>query len=254
MHPILFHWGFFTLRTYGALTALSFTLGILLSVYLNRKAGRGDDLILDLSTWVMLGAIVGARLLYVIVEPSEYLAQPLHVLYVWEGGLVFYGGLIGAGLTAYIYLRMTKAPVWAVGDAVAPGVALGHVAGRFGCWFNGCCYGRPSQRFGVIFPSLGDHIPHLPVMLYEAAFLLVLSGCLTWGFFRRRFDGQIFWAYVLAYALWRFCIEFLRGDSERGVLFSSALSPSQWISLIAAALALYFLTRLSKIPPLSKAA
>jgi phosphatidylglycerol:prolipoprotein diacylglycerol transferase len=248
MHPILFHWGFLTLRTYGVMTAISFMLGILLSVYLNRKAGRSDDLILDLSTWVMLGAIVGARLLYVIVEPDEYLAHPLHVFAVWEGGLVFYGGLIGAGMTAYLYLRKVHAPVWAVGDAVAPGVALGHVTGRLGCWFNGCCYGRPSAQYGVIFPSLGDNIPHLPVMLYEAAFLLVLSGCLTYAWQRRRFDGQIFWAYVLSYALWRFGIEFLRGDSERGTLISSALSPSQWISLAAAALAAFFLFRLSQVP------
>jgi phosphatidylglycerol:prolipoprotein diacylglycerol transferase len=246
VHPILFHLGPLTLRSYGVMTAISFVLGILVAVHLNRKAGREDDLILDLSTWIMLGAVVGARILYCIVEPAEYLAQPWKVFAVWEGGLVFYGGFIGATLTAYIYLRRQKAPVWAVGDCVAPGLALGHVTGRLGCWLNGCCYGRVDAAHGVVFPSIGDGLPHLPVMLYEAAFLLLLSGFLTFLWHRRRFDGQVFWVYVLSYASWRFAIEFLRGDAERGVLFSDVLSPSQWISLGAAALALIILARFSK--------
>jgi phosphatidylglycerol:prolipoprotein diacylglycerol transferase len=249
MHPILFQLGPLTLRSYGLMTAISFALGIILSVILNRQAGREDDLILDLSTWVMLGAVVGARALYVIVEPSEYLAQPWRVIAVWEGGLVFYGGFIGATLTAYAYLWRQKAPIWSVGDCVAPGLALGHVTGRLGCWFNGCCYGRVDAAHGVVFPSIGDGLPHLPVMLYEAAFLLVLSAFLVFLWHRRRFDGQVFWVYVLAYASWRFAIEFLLGDDERGTLFSNLLSPSQWIALVAAAFALVMLARLSKISP-----
>jgi phosphatidylglycerol:prolipoprotein diacylglycerol transferase len=247
VHPILFQLGPMTLRTYGLMMAISFTLGILLSIFLNRKAGREDDLILDLSTWIMLGAVVGARLLYIVVEPTEYLAHPWRVLAVWEGGLVFYGGFIGAGITAYIYLRLKQAPVWSVADTIAPGLALGHVTGRLGCWFNGCCYGRVDASRGRIFPSIGDGLPHLPVMLYEALFLLFFSWFLVLLWYRRRFNGQVFWTYVLGYACWRFAIEFLRGDAERGVLFSAVLSPSQWISLVAAALALVMLTRLPRL-------
>ncbi len=254
MHPILFQIGPITLRTYGAMMALSFILGITLATALNRRDGRGDDVILDLSTWIMVGAVVGARLLYVAVQPDEYLAQPWRVVAVWEGGLVYYGGLIGAGLTSYIYLRWVKAPVWAMGDVVAPGLALGQVTGRLGCWFNGCCYGREDHAHGVVFPSLGDNIPHLPVMLYEAAFCLLLSGGLVWAWRRKRFDGQVFWTYVLAYAVWRFGIEFLRGDVERGVLFSALLSPSQWISLAGAAWALGMLVWLPRQSRNAKAA
>jgi phosphatidylglycerol:prolipoprotein diacylglycerol transferase len=248
VHPILFQLGPLTLRSYGLATAFSFGLGILLSVYLNRKDRRPDDLILDLSTWVMLGAVAGARLLYVVVQPAEYLAHPWHIFAVWEGGLVFYGGLIGAGITGYLYLRYKKAPIWRVGDVVAPGLALGHVTGRLGCWFNGCCYGREDHDYGVVFPSLNDGIPHLPVMLYEAAFLLVLSAFLFYLWHHKRFHGQVFWAYVMLYASWRFCIEFLRGDPERGVLVSSALSPSQWISLVGVGLAFVMFYRLSRLP------
>ena len=249
MHPILFQLGFLTLRSYGAMMALSFTLGILVSVYLNRKDGRSDDIILDLSSWVMLGAVVGARALYVVVQPAEYLAEPWKVIAVWEGGLVYYGGLIGATITAYWYLRRTKAPIWAIGDCVAPGLALGQVSGRFGCWFNGCCYGREDQVHGVIFPSLGDNIPHLPVMLYEAAFCLGFAILLFRFWHHKRFHGQIFWSFVLGYGLWRFGIEFLRGDVERGVLINGALSPSQWISLFGVGMAFFMLRKLSQQSP-----
>lgn len=248
MHPILLHWGFITIRSYGALMALSFVLGITLALYLNRKAGRPDDPMLDLATVIMICAVVGARILYVIVQWPSFEHDLLGIFRVWEGGLVYYGGLVGAGLGAYAWLRLKRLPAWAYGDAVAPGLALGQVTGRLGCWFNGCCYGREDAAHGVIFPALGDNIPHLPTMLYESAFCLVLAVSLVWFWRRRRFDGQVFWVYVLAYAVWRFGIEFLRGDPERGVLVSTALSPSQWISLVGAAWAIGMLIYLSRAP------
>jgi phosphatidylglycerol:prolipoprotein diacylglycerol transferase len=246
MHPILFQLGPITLRSYGALMALSFVLGIGLALWLNRRAGRADEPLLDLATVIMIGAVVGARVLYVIVQWPEYAGDPLRVFKVWEGGLVYYGGLIGAGLASYAWLRLKRMPAWAYGDVIAPGLALGQVTGRFGCWFNGCCYGREDAVHGVIFPALGDNIPHLPTMLYEAAFCLALSVGLVLLWPRRKFDGQVFWTYVLSYACWRFFIEHFRGDPERGVLISSALSPSQWISLVGAAFAAAMLLRLRR--------
>jgi phosphatidylglycerol---prolipoprotein diacylglyceryl transferase len=246
LHPILFELGPITLRSYGAFMALSFVVGILLALRLNRRAGRPDEAMLDLATVIMLGAVVGARALYVIVQWPSYAADPLSILKVWEGGLVYYGGLIGAGVSAYAWLRAKGLPAWAYGDVVAPGLALGQVTGRLGCWFNGCCYGREDHAHGVIFPSLMDGVPRLPVMLYEAAFCLALSAGLYLFWARRRFDGQVFWLYVLGYALWRFGIEFLRGDPERGVLISASLSPSQWISAAGVGLAAFMLQRLAR--------
>jgi phosphatidylglycerol:prolipoprotein diacylglycerol transferase len=241
MHPILFTVGTFSLRSYGLMMALSFVLGLFLASILNRREGRSTDELLDLGSWIMLGAVVGARILYVIVEWPQFQAQPWTVLAVWQGGLVYYGGFIGAALTAYAVMRHKGLPIWSYADVLAPGLALGQVTGRFGCWFNGCCYGREDAAHGVVFPALGDNIPHLPVMLYEAAFCLALSAFLFSFYSRKRFDGQVFGLYLLAYAVWRFCIEFLRGDPERGTLVSSALSPSQWISLAGIAFALIFL-------------
>jgi phosphatidylglycerol:prolipoprotein diacylglycerol transferase len=246
MHPILFQLGPLTLRSYGLAMAISFVLGITVAVLLNRRNGRPDELILDVSTWIMVGAVVGARLLYVIVEPQDYLVQPWRVFAVWEGGLVYYGGLIGASLATYAYLKWAKAPLWSVADCLAPGLALGQVTGRMGCYFNGCCYGVVDHAHGVVFPSVADGEPHLPVMLYEAAFCLALGVYLAWYWRRKSYDGQVFWSYVLLYAIWRFFIEFLRGDAERGTLFSAALSPSQWISLAGLGLALAALARLPR--------
>jgi phosphatidylglycerol:prolipoprotein diacylglycerol transferase len=163
---------------------------------------------------------------------------------VWRGGLVYYGGLIGAFCTAFWFLKSRRLPVWSYGDVLAPGLALGQVTGRLGCWFNGCCYGREDRTFGVVFPALQDNIPRLPTMLYESAFCLLLALFLAWFWRRKAYAGQVFWLYVLLYAVWRFGIEFLRGDAERGTLISDALSPSQWISLftaLAAAILLFLL-------------
>jgi len=263
MHPILFSagpfalgsWmlGPFVLRTYGLMMAVSFLLGLALARALNRRDGRGDEDLLDLAVWIMLGAVAGARVLYVIVEwpefwgpeaPESLVARLFGMAAVWRGGLVYYGGLAGAFATALVYLRSRRLPVWSYGDVLAPGLALGQVSGRLGCWFNGCCYGRPSGTFGVVFPAIGDNIPRLPTMLYESAFCLALAAFLTWFWRRKAYAGQVFWLYVLLYAVWRFGIEFLRGDAERGVLVSAALSPSQWISLVAAAAALAMLAAL----------
>ncbi len=240
MHPILFQIGPLPLRSYGLMMALGFLAGILLTLALSRREGRKDDVVLDLSVWIMAGAIAGARLLYVIVEPDGYFSHPLEILAVWQGGLVFYGGLIGAGLTAYFWLRRHRQPVWAIADCLAPGLALGQMFGRIGCFLNGCCYGRVDAAHGIVFPAIGDGQPHLPTQLYEAGFTLALALFLVWFKKRRHYAGQVFWAYVALYATGRFFLEFLRGDAERGVLFSPFLSPGQWISLAGLLLALGF--------------
>ncbi|HTB33648.1 MAG TPA: prolipoprotein diacylglyceryl transferase [bacterium] len=249
MHPILFTLGPLTLRTYGLMMAVSFLLGVALSLRFNRKEGRPDDDLLDLAVVIMLSAVAGARMLYVIVEWPEFAPNPWTVVAVWQGGLVYYGGLIGACIGGAVHMVRRKMPLWSYADVLAPGLALGQVTGRLGCFFNGCCYGREDARYGLIFPGIGDNIPHLPTMLYEAAFCLLLAGFLAWLWPRKRYAGQVFAAYVLLYAAWRFGIEFLRGDPERGTLISSALSPSQWISLLGLAAGGVMLWRLPKAHP-----
>src|SRR5882672_9245756 len=100
MHPILFQWQFITLRSYGLMMALGFAAGIFLAAWLNRKEQRSDDLIFDVAVWIMFGSITGARILYVLVVPEQFHEHPLEAFAIWKGGLVYYGGLIGAGFTA----------------------------------------------------------------------------------------------------------------------------------------------------------
>ncbi len=246
MHPILLQLGPLTLRSYGLMMALGFAMGIILTSLLTKREGRATEPVLDMAVWTMIGGIVGARILYVLVNPAEYAEHPAEIFKVWRGGLVYYGGLIGAGFATYYWLRKHKQPIWAVADCLAPGLAAGQVLGRVGCYLNGCCYGSVNQEHGVIFPEVADGLPHLPVQLYEAGFALLLAYALYQLKKHRSFAGQIFWLYVLAYGLGRFALEYFRGDFERGILISNALSPSQWISLAGVVWALAMLRYLSQ--------
>lgn len=244
MHPILFSWGPITIHTYGFFSAL----GFLLAIYLGwRRAGREglpQDKFLDLAFWILLAGIAGARALYVIVSWHEFSGRPLAIFKLWEGGLVFYGGFVLAVLAAVVYIRLQGLPLWKTADVCAPYIALGHAVGRIGCFFNGCCYGPVSQRWGMVFPGLGDQAPHLPTQLLEAAYNLALFILLArW---RPRFAGQVFWWYVALYGAGRFGLEFLRGDEIRGHVLFSWFSTSQLVAVLAAATALAALRLLGR--------
>lgn len=246
MHPILLEIGPITLRSYGLFLALGFLGGIALMTLLNRKEGRSDDLAMDMSVWIMAGGIIGARLMYVAVQPESFLDNWLEIFMVWQGGLVYYGGLFGATLAGIWYLRRRKQPVWTVADCVAPGIAVGQAFGRIGCFFNGCCYGRVSHEHGVVFPVLMDNLPRFPTQLYETV-LVSLLAVFLWRFKgKRSYKGQVFVLYLGIYGVFRFMLEFLRGDAERGELISQVLSPAQWTSIASVAIALWLHWSLSE--------
>jgi phosphatidylglycerol:prolipoprotein diacylglycerol transferase len=245
MHPILLELGPLTLRSYGLMMALGFAFGAFLASRLYAREGGRPERVYDLSVWIMFGAILGARALYVAVLPEQFAQAPWwEVFAVQKGGLVYYGGLIGGGLAAYFWMRRQKLAVWRLADCLAPGLALGQAFGRVGCFLNGCCYGRVDAEHGVVFPGL-DEQPRLPVQLYESAFALGLAALLAWFKPRRAYPGQAFALYLLLYGLGRFGLESLRGDAERGTLISASLSPGQWLSLgcIAFAAAFHLLHR-----------
>jgi phosphatidylglycerol:prolipoprotein diacylglycerol transferase len=170
-----------------------------------------------------------------------------------RSGGVFYGGLILAVAVALIYIRRIGLPLWTTCDVFAPGIALGHVVGRFGCLFAGCCFGKPTTLpWGITFTDtfaatnvgtpLG--VPLHPTQLYEAgAELVILVLLLTTERKGRYFPGRTFWLYMLLYAISRFIIEFFRGD-ERGVV--GMFSTSQFISLLLVPLAVVMLVYLSR--------
>lgn len=244
MHPILFTLGPLTLRSYGLMTALAFLLGVVLAMALRRRAGEDPEPVMDLTVWVLVASLAGARLMYVLVQPQGFIERPWSVVALWEGGQVYYGGLLGGLLAAWLWSRR-HAGVWGLVDAMTPALALGQALGRVGCFLNGCCYGGVNDSCGLVFPGAGPE-PRLPVQLYEAGLCLALAALLAWRHGRRRFVGQVLADYLVAYPLIRFGLEFLRGDAERGSLLGLPwLSPGQWTSLGLLAVGLILRRRLA---------
>ena len=135
MHPVLLNLGKFSLYTYGLFAAMGFLAAIWFATREAKRCGVDHEKIMDLSFYILVAAIVGSRLAYIGTVPDEFLANPLEMFKIWKGGLVFYGGFVGAMLTAIIYLKVKHLPIWKTGDILAPAVALGHCLGRIGCFF-----------------------------------------------------------------------------------------------------------------------
>jgi phosphatidylglycerol---prolipoprotein diacylglyceryl transferase len=177
---------------------------------------------LDIGPWLIVGAILGARILHVTTYwKEEYANGPIwEIFMVQHGGLVFYGGLIGAALACILYTRLKKIPLWKMADILAPSIALGYVFGRIGCFLNGCCYGRVCELpWAVHYPAGHEThpvnsaaIPVHPTQLYDSVMSLALYLGLAWLYRRKKFDGQIFATYLICYAVTRSIAEYFRGD------------------------------------------
>ena len=217
MHPVAFEIGSFAIHWYGVFLAL----GVIFGVWTASRRCVLDRVqpvvITDLAPWLVGGVIIGARALYVATYwRSQFAGQPLwQVLNLRSGGLVFYGGLIGAVITTYVYLRIKKLPVWKVADALAPSIALGHAFGRIGCLMFGCCYGRICNLpWAIHFPAGHESFPHgvHPTQIYESLLNIGLYLSLAWLYRRKKFDGHIFGTYLVSYAVIRSFVELFRGD------------------------------------------
>ncbi len=250
MHPILFQDGNFKVTWYGVLVALGFITGLWTA---SRRALRENihpETIFDLGPWLLAGAILGARTMYVVSYWNEEFAHgPISEIFmVQHGGLVFYGGLIGAALGCMLFAWRKHLPLWRLADIVAPSIALGSFFGRGGCLMNGCCYGRPTTLpWGIQFPYGHSTYPnHLhPTEIYDGLLNLGLYFLLAWLFRRKKFDGQIFAFYLIGYALFRSFAEYFRGDYTP-VHYLGPLTPAQLVSIgmiAAGALLLWKLPR-----------
>ncbi len=242
MHPLLFEIPLFSgirVYTYGVLVALGFVVGITWTVREGKKIGIAPDIVMDLAFYIILATLVGARLLYIIVEWHRYALDILGIFRIWEGGLVFYGGLISSILVSIFYLKKHRLPFFKVADLFMPGVALGHAIGRLGCLAAGCCYGRPADGFfaALTFPateySLAPAgIPLFPSQLMEMAAELGIFLILTLASRRKKFDGAVFLLYIVLYSVARSILETFRGDVVRGFVIPGWLSTSQFVSII----------------------
>lgn len=252
----------FTLNTYGVLLAVAFLVGLYVMGRLAESEGLDKSRVYDLGLWVLAASLVGSKLLMVITEWDEvYSKNPSQIfsLDFFRSGGVFYGGFIGAVVASVIVMRIYGLPWWRTADAFAPGIALGQVFGRLGCFSAGCCWGKPTTHsWGVHFTERGHEVTGVPLtpaqlegpeqqiwaqklgsldapldlhptQLYEAGATLIIFALLLVMFRRRRFDGQIVLAYAMMYAAARFTIEFWR-DDPRGAIFG--ISTSQFIAVI----------------------
>ena len=253
MYPRLFELGPITVYTYGVLLAAAYLLGLQLARV--RASARGLDAsrILDLGIYIIIAALIGAKLLLLVTDFDAFRSNPRELLTLARSGGVFYGGLILAVVVALFYIRKIGLPLWTTCDVFAPGIAVGHVVGRFGCLFAGCCYGKPTNLpWGITFrdpfaqANVGTPLnqPLHPTQLYEAgAELIILIILLTTERKGRPYPGRTFWLYMLLYAVSRFIIEFYRGD-ERGSV--GIFSTSQFISVLLAPLAIGMLLYLAR--------
>lgn len=219
MDKVAFEIGSFPIHWYGVLVALGFWIGLWNASRRAVKAGIAAERVWDAGLWIITGTIIGARGLYVATYwENDFASKPIwEIFMVHHGGLVFYGGFIGATISTIIFLRLKKIPMWKFGDALAPGIALGYAIGRIGCLMNGCCYGKAtSAAWAIHFPS--DHETHgagvHPSQIYDSLLSFGLFAALTWLWPRRKFDGQVFAVYLMGYAVTRSIVEFFRGDYE----------------------------------------
>jgi len=256
MYPILFRIGTFPINTYGVFLALAFLAAIFVTVKLGSRDGLPRERLYDLCLWLLVSSLIGSKLLMFLTEP-EYRDHPMQLLsldFLRSGG-VFYGGLLGAIITGYLLMRRWKLPWWKTADACAPGIALGLVLGRQGCFSAGCCWGKPTNLpWGVRFSELGHEVTGVPLgiklhptQLYESFAMVIVFLFLIWLHKRKKFNGQVILAYVMIYATVRFLIEFVR-DDPRGDLLGlttlTGLSTSQLIGLVVGVGALItFVTR-----------
>jgi len=247
MYPILLKFSYITIHTYGFFVAMGFLAGILLATSEAKRMGIDHEKIMDLCFYIMIAAIAGSRLFYVVINHEIFLSNPLDIFKIWNGGLVFYGGFIVALLTAFIYLKIHKLPVWQTADIAALSLAIGHFLGRLGCFSAGCCFGKECDLpWAVTFThpeTLAPvGIPLHPTQLYSSISNLIIFFFL-W-FFRKRtkFDGQLFWMYVLIYGIVRSFIEIFRGDFRGNPVFE-LLSVSQTIGISMSVIAVIMLMR-----------
>ena len=205
----------------------------------SQSSNLDHRLVMDLSGLIMISGFLGARLTHVVLEePFWYLDHPLQILQIWQGGFVFFGGLITSLATAIYYLSLKNqlSRFWEVADFFAPIISLGHALGRISCLVAGCCFGKMTNLPWAINSR---HPTQIYLSIWEFAILALL---LYLSHRRKLITGQLFLAWIFLHCLGRFWTEFLRDDDRGPILF---LRFSSWMGLIGVLLSLIFFWRIS---------
>jgi len=215
MHRVILNIGPFTLYSYGLCVALGFLIS---TIFILRDVARSDlkqSDVVDCLILVLVSGLIGGRLLYVLINAEYYARFPLRILMFFEGGLAFQGALAGAVISGVIFTRIKKISFRKIADLIVPYIVLAQGIGRIGCFLNGCCYGKVIEYGGAVtFP--GELVARMPVQIYSCiilfAFFLILLKIRQKHFF----DGCVFASYLMIYGVFRFFMDFLRGDELSG--------------------------------------
>ncbi|MDP8225148.1 MAG: prolipoprotein diacylglyceryl transferase [Candidatus Lernaella stagnicola] len=244
MHPILFEIGPLKIHSYGFMLAIAFLVGLFVAQREARRVGEDPETVSSVAMWILVAAVLGARLFHVVVFWDELVPPRLwSALKIWEGGLVYYGGFLGAVAGTLLFIARTggKHSIFQLGDIIAPSVALGLMFGRIGCTLVGCCYGKPCPvdfPLGITFPpqTIGvSGIPLYPTQPAEALGSLTIFLFLwLWLRHRRRFQGQVLFSFLILYSLLRFMLEYWR-DDPRGFLDITSFAVSSGVPPVGAA-------------------
>jgi phosphatidylglycerol---prolipoprotein diacylglyceryl transferase len=248
MHPDLISIGPLTVHTYGTLIAVGFLVGLFIATRTGRQQGIDAQKIMDMGFLLIISGVAGSRITYILMNFSEYSSHPLNMLKLWEGGLVFSGGLLAAIITMTFYLRHHKLDFWRVGDVWAPALAIGQAIGRIGCFMAGCCYGKETHGFcGVVFTNPKSiaplNIPLHPTQLYDSLSNFIIFAILMILSARKKFQGQVLLWFLIMHSTARLLIEKFRGD-DRGIFPGTNLTVTQFLAiviLISAISALFYL-------------
>ena len=238
MHPEFIQLGGFTIHSYGVMMAIALTAAVVVWHILGRLSGKDSGFGADVGLCLMVSGLVGARIAYVIaMYNTHYRYNHWEIIRIDQGGLIYYGGIIGSTIGMWIYAIYRHEPKAALADLVITPIPLAHALGRVGCFLNGCCFGTIYN--GPLHVYMQDANRH-PVQLYEAGLNLVLFVVLYRAYRRRTRNGVIFASYLIAYPVIRFLTEFLRGDSRAMV---GPLTTAQVVSLVLIAVGVVLFVR-----------
>ena len=236
MYPVLFELGPLKLYTYGLMMALGFLAATIWGARRARNYRINPDFISNLSWVYIIGGVIGGRATFLLVEEGVEELFSWRFFEIWQGGMVFYGGLIVAILATYFFCRSKRISFWVIADILAPCIAIGHALGRVGCVFAGCCYGKQCDLpWAITFTNPRGlaplNIPLHPTQLYEFLGNLAIAGLLVLIERTKSLSrGTLFALYIFMYALLRGTVEVYRGDFARGFVTFGGMYENEWLS------------------------
>jgi len=245
VHSKLFQIGPLEIHAYGLMLALSFLLGIYFAMFRAKKQGIDQNKIVDLSVIIVISAILGSRFLYVIFHLDEFRGRWLDTINPFQSsgqigiaGLTMLGGFVAAVVFSILFMKLKKMPLLKISDIMIPSVALGIFVTRIGCFFNGCCYGLPTDlSWGMVFPQespAGFCFPNQaihPTQLYSSLYGLIIFGLLLFFERYKKFDGFLLYLFFIFYGISRFIVDFFRYYENSMVIGRMSISVNQAISI-----------------------